>query len=141
MSMGTTLRNDTLVCTSCDEVVTLESGYDGYMAKCGCEYTSFSLSVGSGDKPYSWECAEKLTELKGFKIDGGEWTKEGMVGQTAKCLRCDNEDLDIEFEDVSIGNLKRKATLRCENEHGSTGYVNVDTVYDNMGDYTSDFWK
>lgn len=118
------MNDKTLVCTSCDSVVTTASGYDGYFAECGHDH--FSLSVGSnGETPYSWGKWGDLQQPSNFKVylSGHIRNNEKVSEPHVVCSRCnssrcnDEENIELTSEEVDIFGCDLKITFTCTNDH------------------------
>lgn len=108
------MNDKTLVCTSCDSVVTTAHGYDGYFAECGHDH--FSLSVGgNGETPYSWGKWSDLQQPSNFKVYHSE---PRVVCSRCNSSRCNNEEnIELTSEEVDIFGHDLKITFTCTNDH------------------------
>lgn len=116
MAQAIDVGSDTLVCKHCDMFVSLECGYDGYIAQCGHD----SMALGfDNQRPYSWERFEDVVNPSGFVVTRSTgWEDDGAVGQEILCGECrDDGDVTLSFENVSLDTYDTKVTVECHNDH------------------------
>lgn len=124
-----------LICTDCDQLVHVESTYDGYIGVCGCH--RYTFRVGSGDRPRTWETVEDVLSPSNFKIEHGDWQEDLMAYETVGilCLRCKRRDATT----VSLMRVDccpifdMKAVFECSHNHGKYNHGNEAVAYYDHG--------
>lgn len=140
------MNRDALICTECDQKVSLCLGYDGYQGRCECRF--LNLSIDGTEKPTMWKSWGDLATPINFKvrhkghIHNGEVIEDSFV----ECLRCNETDnVEMESEEVDIDNIDLKVTFTCDNEHGMFNNQNISVAYYNtihrMGESVKDMLR
>ena len=126
------MHDDTLICTSCDEIVRTTHGYDGYIARCSCSY--FALQAGSGERPVMWDRLEDLTSPRKFKTEQ-DWSDGTGDITHVTCTACGAHDATtVEIEETSLPPFDFKAVFTCSNEHYQRNITLSETAYYNGSD-------
>ena len=126
------LSDTRLICTHCDNLVTLGYGYDGYFGTCDCD--RHVLSISSGDRPTTWVQLEDATSPDWFTVET-EWDTETgqMEVVSVTCTRCGQQDqVTVTTEPLNTSvDYNYKAIFECAREHGDFDHTNTAVAYYN----------
>lgn len=133
-------QDRTLVCTDCDEVVTVQFGFEGYVGACGCQTHPFAAQ-GDRGHPTTWESFGDASSTDDFAFyhEGMVHDGEVLEDSFAVCLVCNESDaLETvpKEENLDVFGRDLKIQIRCENDHYFDDRQVEETVY-----LPSDGWR